>query len=255
MHYYQFNIGDYARDTSHLSLVEHGIYRLLLDWCYLNEKPITTEKALRVGRGFPTETQSVLSEFFVGSDAGWQHPRVNVEIEHFHKKAETNRLNGLKGGRPKPTNNPIGSQPQPNRNPNQEPITNNHKPTTKNQEPHKVKSICATATRLPADWKPGHELIEFCKTTRPELNPFDVADAFVDYWIAQPGAKGRKADWPATWRNWVRNQRKTASDGVKFLTPQQQRDENNRRSTAEFLADESSFFSHKSAIDGEFSNA
>jgi len=27
---------------------------------------------------------------------------------------------------------------------------------------------------------------------------------FVDYWRAQPGAKGRKTDWQATWRNWCR---------------------------------------------------
>lgn len=27
---------------------------------------------------------------------------------------------------------------------------------------------------------------------------------FCDYWHAQPGQKGVKLDWPATWRNWVR---------------------------------------------------
>lgn len=27
---------------------------------------------------------------------------------------------------------------------------------------------------------------------------------FVDYWIAQPGQKGSKVDWDATWRNWMR---------------------------------------------------
>ncbi|RAU21090.1 hypothetical protein CU669_15155 [Paramagnetospirillum kuznetsovii] len=27
---------------------------------------------------------------------------------------------------------------------------------------------------------------------------------FGDYWRSQPGAKGVKLDWPATWRNWVR---------------------------------------------------
>jgi hypothetical protein len=32
----------------------------------------------------------------------------------------------------------------------------------------------------------------------------DEADRFRDYWIAQPGAKGIKLDWPATWRNWIR---------------------------------------------------
>lgn len=29
-------------------------------------------------------------------------------------------------------------------------------------------------------------------------------DRFRDHWAAQAGAKGRKADWDATWRNWLR---------------------------------------------------
>lgn len=30
---------------------------------------------------------------------------------------------------------------------------------------------------------------------------------FADHWRAKPGADGRKADWLATWRNWVRRER------------------------------------------------
>lgn len=30
------------------------------------------------------------------------------------------------------------------------------------------------------------------------------AAKFRDYWVAQPGQKGVKLDWPATWRNWCR---------------------------------------------------
>jgi uncharacterized protein YdaU (DUF1376 family) len=30
------------------------------------------------------------------------------------------------------------------------------------------------------------------------------ADKFKDYWIGVAGAKARKADWEATWRNWIR---------------------------------------------------
>ena len=29
-------------------------------------------------------------------------------------------------------------------------------------------------------------------------------DRFRDHWAAQPGTKGRKSDWDATWRNWLR---------------------------------------------------
>jgi hypothetical protein len=34
-----------------------------------------------------------------------------------------------------------------------------------------------------------------------------VADKFRDHWIAMSGAKALKADWPATWRNWCRNEK------------------------------------------------
>lgn len=30
------------------------------------------------------------------------------------------------------------------------------------------------------------------------------SDTFIDYWHSAAGAKGRKQDWHATWRNWVR---------------------------------------------------
>lgn len=92
---------------------------------------------------------------------------------------------------------------------------------------NKIKSKSATATRLPADWKPSADDLAFCKTSRPELNPFDVADAFCDYWIAQAGAKGRKADWSATWRNWVRNQRQVqarASPGYESAKDRSRRE-------------------------------
>lgn len=70
-----------------------------------------------------------------------------------------------------------------------------------------VKSRTAPATRLPEDWVPSADDLEFCKTERPDLNPKTLADGFRDYWISVPGAKGKKLDWRATWRNWVRNQR------------------------------------------------
>lgn len=74
----------------------------------------------------------------------------------------------------------------------------------------------ATASRLPADWSASADDIEFCKAERPDLVPAQTEQRFRDYWIAQPGVKGRKADWPATWRNWVRNER--APHGVAGRT-------------------------------------
>lgn len=48
---------------------------------------------------------------------------------------------------------------------------------------------------------------------------------FVDYWCAQPGAKGRKVDWPATWRNWIRHawERLPANTGTRAASTSDQR--------------------------------
>jgi hypothetical protein len=64
------------------------------------------------------------------------------------------------------------------------------------------------ATRLQDNWQPSDDMIQFCLQERPDLDWKFVSEGFRDYWISQAGAKGRKADWFATWRNWVRNQRK-----------------------------------------------
>jgi len=76
-------------------------------------------------------------------------------------------------------------------------------------------------TRLPADWQPSPALREWTRQKTPHIDgPLEV-EKFRDYWTAQPGARGVKTDWDATWRNWARNamrdtpqrngQKKTAS--------------------------------------------
>jgi len=70
-------------------------------------------------------------------------------------------------------------------------------------------------TRLPTDFVLSDEWVSFCRQHRPELDPRETFEGFRDYWIAQPGQKGVKTDWTATWRNWVRRQqaaKKTASE-------------------------------------------
>lgn len=77
----------------------------------------------------------------------------------------------------------------------------------------KKEPIDARASRLPESWIPDEDDIEFCVAERPDLDVSSVADQFRDYWVAQPGAKGRKLDWRATWRNWVRNQKRGFQNG------------------------------------------
>ena len=51
---------------------------------------------------------------------------------------------------------------------------------------------------LPDEWR------KECERIQPKVDPAKVFEDFHDWWVAVPGAKGRKSDWLATWRNWCR---------------------------------------------------
>lgn len=57
----------------------------------------------------------------------------------------------------------------------------------------------AQGTRLAPDWTPSPEDAGFAHQLG--LDPDATAAEFRDYWRAVPGAKGRKLDWSATFRN------------------------------------------------------
>ena len=75
----------------------------------------------------------------------------------------------------------------------------------KTEESPSPKSPRGTA--LPKDWELPGDWRTWAEGARPDVDVLTVADSFRDYWVAKPGKDGRKADWLATWRNWVRNQR------------------------------------------------
>ena len=79
----------------------------------------------------------------------------------------------------------------------------------------KTEKKTQRGTRLPADCLLPPEWAEFCKHQRPDLVPRQVFDEFRDYWIAQPGQKGVKTDWDATWRNWVRRQNASRANSAR----------------------------------------
>ena len=138
MHYYHFNIGDYRKDTNHLTPIEHYIYRTLIDWYYLDESPIPKEtqvvmRRLSLDHSYEPNLQNVLRDFFFFNENGWKHKRINNEIIEYHEQCEKNRVNGKLGGRPKKTQVvserlPHGNPNKSETNPNQEPLTTNHKP-------------------------------------------------------------------------------------------------------------------------------
>lgn len=61
----------------------------------------------------------------------------------------------------------------------------------------------ARGTRLPDVFPVSEDMKAWAAETAPNVGARDH-DEFLDYWRAQPGARGVKVDWVATWRNWMR---------------------------------------------------
>jgi len=172
VNYYERHLGDYARDTAHLSLVEHGVYTLLLDRYYATEQPIPADQCHRIARARTRDEKAavdaVMAEFFVLIDGGYVNNRAEEEIARLHAWLESQRANGKKGGRPrkaKPNKNPTDTQTKPvgfdRDNPN-ETQTKAHQTPDTIKEAKSPNGDSSTAASLAADPKPAecpHEAI------------------------------------------------------------------------------------------------
>lgn len=100
MNYYERHIGDYLKDTSHLSLLEHGIYARLLDVYYTREAGIPVELCERlIGAKSKDERAAlavVLDEFFAVDGRILKQARCDLEIARYQDKQA--RLRKLRDG-------------------------------------------------------------------------------------------------------------------------------------------------------------
>lgn len=91
MNYYKRHLGDYAKDTRHLSLAEHGAFCLLLDYYYSTEKPLPADRCERIANAYAEHEEeavrNVLKAFFTLTDDGWRNARADEEISEFHAKS------------------------------------------------------------------------------------------------------------------------------------------------------------------------
>lgn len=137
MNYYNRHIGDYARDTAHLTFAEDGAYNRMLDHYYTTEAPLPLDRTLLYrklrarSKADRDIVDALLVEFFREAADGWHKKRCDEEIEKYQRKAEKNRENGKQGGRP--PKNPTETQMVSKRNPN-ETLASSQEPRTKNQE-------------------------------------------------------------------------------------------------------------------------
>jgi len=162
MHYYQFNIGDYASHTRHLSIIEDIAYRRLLDLYYLHERPLvdcSANVARLIGMSeYSQEVETVLIEFFEHVDGGYINSRADKDIAHYHSKVEQASKAGKASAERRSNIRSTVVQP-----------TNNHKPITINQEPKKEK--VAVAPSVWPEWIPLETWYAFLEMRKKMKKP------------------------------------------------------------------------------------
>lgn len=98
----------------------------------------------------------------------------------------------------------VGSQPRPD--PYTELPTEVPTETQETSSPSSQRARAPKAkkgTRIPDDFAVTDDMVAWARQETPLVGAKETA-AFVDYWRGVSGARGVKADWVATWRNWMR---------------------------------------------------
>lgn len=107
--------GDYGRDTAHLSLIQHGAYRLLLDHYYSTARPLPSDVTAlhRICRAFDQSEKdavaSVLAEFFELRADGYHNSRADLELARQGEIRERLSNAGKKRWQDKPKHEPGSS--------------------------------------------------------------------------------------------------------------------------------------------------
>lgn len=104
--FFPLYIGDYQKDTQHLTTEQHGAYMLLLMrfWgargvVLYEEKQFSAITRSSTSR-WRSHLKPTIEKFFAVNDNVWTHKRVAAERDKADKKFIARRENGKKGGRP-----------------------------------------------------------------------------------------------------------------------------------------------------------
>lgn len=216
MKHYPHHISDFNNATRHLTRLERGLYRDLIELYYETERPLhieVVEVARRiVANEFATDVERMLNEFFVQTPDGWYHVRCDEEITKYQgnnsQRAQAGKASAAKkalkkqqalNGEPTSVDVPLTEKP-----------TEIHNQSTNqpiNQEPKK-KSIAAAppcpddvSSQVWDDWlklrkgKRAAVSETVINEARAEAVKAGLTlDRFMAVWCAR-GSQGLMADW------------------------------------------------------------
>ena len=215
-------VADYLADTAHLTAAQSGAYLHLIMayWRAGGPLRLSDDALARAARMTPDEwieNRDAVLAFFAVSSGQIRHGRIDHELAeaarlYDARKRRTEAATAARAARnvtdnvtmnvtSDVTSNVTCIQPQP-----QPPFPSErdtHGPVLgSGGSGGKRAERADRGTRLPDDWSPSDEDRAFAGSLGVAVER--EAASFRDYWHSKPGADGRKTNWSATWRNWVR---------------------------------------------------
>lgn len=93
-------------------------------------------------------------------------------------------------------------------------------PTRPDQEPSKEGSDADrlrfdNAVRIPEPFPLSEEMKQWVRDNTPSIDGWKEHQKLIDHFLAAPDKTGRKKDWLATWRNWMRRAQEYAEENAK----------------------------------------
>ena len=223
MNFFKLYIGDYQRDTAHLSVTEHGAYLLMLQHYYATAKPLPTGKSLHrmlraQDKAEREAIDAVASQFWRETEHGLVNDRADVEITKAGAQAETNRsIAQAREAKRKASRE--GNERSTNRATNDQPNhSHSHSHTLSSRDTE------STSTTVAPDPTPGARVCLALKAhgisgnpSHPMLLALIAAGATAQEFVnAVPSAAG-KADPFAYLLGVVKGQRRDAAEAAQGL--------------------------------------
>lgn len=209
----------YLGDTTHLTCMEHGAYLLLLmtawrtrDTCLPDDDALLARYA-RCTRGQWGRIRPILEPFYTIKNGQWIQSRLIDEAKAVRLRKEKAAIGGHAKALKTKGRHAANAETS-----NAHAVLNECLTTaTATIEPidKSIGSSAAKSGRLPKGFVVPPEWLEWAIEERhwTPKDAFIEAANFTDFWHSKSGKDATKADWPATWRVWVRNSRRLGSTG------------------------------------------
>lgn len=255
MNYYEHHLGDYFKDAGHLSMIEHGAYRLLLDAYYIREMPLPLsvkdccKLARATSKAEREAVEYVLRQFFQEQEDGWHQDRADREIVRYKDKqakaqrSANARWNASKDQSERNANASTGKDSNAMRthsegNAHQAPVTSNQTP---NPSPHTASTTEPQSARA----SPG-DLSRAMRKAGIDANPSDprimalaeqgvmpdtVAAACQSAKDAKPGERIPAGYVIAIIERWAKEASQIEANGAKARASPTNRDEDRARAS------------------------